>query len=367
MTVLIYGDTERTPALRHEVPVAIGDPFLYLESNGTRAVTVSPLESSRLERVEGLELIPEVELGWDDLIASGLPRPDAELEIAVRAVERLGIRDALVPPEFPLDLADRLRAKGVELKTDRDEFERRRRAKTGAELEGIRRAQAAADAAMGRAAELLRGGGELTAEAVRMAMSDVCRTHGATLGSDAVVGSGGQGAAGHEPGSGLLPEEVSIIIDIWPRDDASGCFADMTRTFVTGKIPDELAEWHELTRTALERVRAAIRPGIKGIELYELTCEVYEAAGHPTLRTKKPGEVLHDGFFHGLGHGVGLGVHEAPGLGRASSEELIAGDVVAIEPGTYRSGWGGVRLEDLVLVTADGGETLTNFPYDLVP
>jgi Xaa-Pro aminopeptidase len=233
-------------------------------------------------------------------------------------------------------------------------------------MAGVRRAQAAADAAMARAAEMLRGGGSLTSEAVRNEMIAICRSHGATLPADVIVASGAAGAVGHDPGSGPLGEGEPIIIDIWPVDDESACYADMTRTFVVGQISDELAEWHALTKEALERTREAVRPGAHGREIYDIACEVYEKAGIPTQRTKAEGEVLRDGFFHGLGHGVGLDVHEDPGLGR-SGDELLTGDVITLEPGTYRQGYGGVRLEDLVLVTEDGGETLTNFPYELTP
>jgi Xaa-Pro aminopeptidase len=367
MAVLIYGDTLRTPALRHEVPIAVADPFLYLESNGTRAVTASALERPRLEEVGGLELIGLEELGWDELIASGRPRWDIELEIAARAVEKLGLAQADVPAEFPVELADRLRGRGIEVKANHQEFARRRRVKSAAELEGVRRAQEAADAAMARAAELLRGGGGLTSESVRDEMFTVCREHGATLPADVIVASGAAGAVGHDAGSGPLREGEPVIIDIWPVDDTSACFADMTRTFFIGRIPDELAEWHGLTREALELTRAAVRPGATGREIYDLACEVYEKAGLPTQRTKQDGEVLRDGFFHGLGHGVGLDVHEEPGLGRAGGDELVAGDVITLEPGTYRQGYGGVRLEDLVLVTDDGSETLTDFSYELTP
>jgi Xaa-Pro aminopeptidase len=366
MGVLIYGDSVRTPALRHEVPVAIGDPFLYLESNGTRAVTASSLERPRFEEVGGLELIGLEELGWDELIASGMPRWEIELEVAARAVERLGLRSADVPAEFPVALADRLRDRGVSVVANHEEFARRRRSKTSAEEQGIRRAQAAADAAMARAAEMLRAGGPLTSEDVRGEMIAVCRSHGATLPADVIVASGALGAIGHDSGSGPLREGESIIIDIWPLDDESACYADMTRTFVMGEVPDELAEWHRLTEEALEATRAAVRPGVNGREIYDIACDVYEKAGIPTQRTKAEGEVLRDGFFHGLGHGVGLDVHEEPGLGR-SGDELIVGDVITLEPGTYRQGFGGVRLEDLVLVTENGGETLTDFPYGLAP
>jgi Xaa-Pro aminopeptidase len=366
MPVLIYGDTVRSPALRHEVPVAIGDPFLYLESNGNRAVTASALERPRLEEAGGFELIGLEELGWDELIASGRPRWDIELEVAVRAVEKLGLSSAEVPAEFPVELADRLRSRGLQVRANHEEFARRRRVKNAAELEGVRRAQAAADAAMARAAELLRAGGPLTSESVRNEMIAVCRSHGATLAADVIVAAGAAGAVGHDPGSGPLREGEPIIIDIWPMDDASACYADMTRTFVMGEIADELAEWHRLTREALEATRAAVRPGVNGREIYDIACDVYENAGIPTQRTKAEGEVLRDGFFHGLGHGVGLDVHEEPGLGR-SGDDLLVGDVITLEPGTYRQGYGGVRLEDLVLVTEDGGETLTDFPYELTP
>jgi Xaa-Pro aminopeptidase len=107
-----------------------------------------------------------------------------------------------------------------------------------------------------------------------------------------------------------------------------------------------------------------VRAGADGREIYAASCEPYEAAGLPTQRTKPPGQVLEDGYFHGLGHGVGLELHERPNLGRLG-DVLVAGDVVTLEPGCYRRGFGGCRLEDLVLVTDGGCEVITDFPYDL--
>jgi Xaa-Pro aminopeptidase len=124
---------------------------------------------------------------------------------------------------------------------------------------------------------------------------------------------------------------------------------------------------HRLCKEALDRAVAEIRAGADCRALFDLACDVFEAAGEPTQRTKKRGETLGDGFFHALGHGVGLEVHEQPGLGMLSRQTLVAGDVVTVEPGLYRAGYGGVRLEDIVLVTENGAEVLTKYPYDLEP
>ena len=110
-----------------------------------------------------------------------------------------------------------------------------------------------------------------------------------------------------------------------------------------------------------------MRAGVAGRDLYVQTCELFQEHGYRTGLNKEPGEVLEDGFFHGLGHGVGLELHEDPNMGITGGEPLFAGDVVTVEPGLYRSGYGGCRLEDLVLVTEDGAENLTDYPYDLEP
>jgi len=105
---------------------------------------------------------------------------------------------------------------------------------------------------------------------------------------------------------------------------------------------------------------------VRGVELYDLACDVFEAAGHPTQRTKAPGEILDHGFYFGLGHGVGLEVHEEPSLGRTGTAPLVAGDVIAVEPGTSRGGES-ARVEDLLRVTETGVDVLTDFHYELAP
>ncbi len=373
--VLIHADTVRSPELRHEVPVAVPDPFLYLERNGSKLAMVSSFEVDRLREV-GVEAHPYEAFGWDDLVGKGIPREEVDLELAARAVKEWGVSSASVPSTFPLELADRLRANGTELNVDRDLFLQRRRVKTEAELAGIRRAQKGADDAMGAARELLgraepRNGsvlldGEpLTCERVKLEILRVFGEHGLSA-DDFIVSHGAQSAVGHDMGSGPIAPDEPIVIDIWPRDRESMCFADMTRTFVIGTPSDELREYHRLVYDALQRSLELTRAGVEGRAVFTEVCELFQEAGQPTQLSKKPGEVLDSGFYHGLGHGVGLEVHEQPWLGRAPGS-LVAGDVVTLEPGLYRHGYGGCRLEDLALVTEDGCENLTDFPYDLEP
>ena len=378
--VLIHGDTFRSATLRHELPLGIIDPFSYFEVGGRRVAVLSSMEGGRVAEVApDVEILDPYELGLDELVQRGLRWDELESELCVRAAARLGAQRLIVPTTLPVSVADRLRAEGIEIVPDEPEFIRRRRSKSAAEIEGVRRAQRAADAAMAAGAELIRSaraengtlhlnGGPLTADAVRARIREVCAEHDAPTGEDIIVAAGPAGATGHEPGTGPLAAGVPIVIDIWPRDEQSGCFADMTRTFVAGAEPaDDVARWHDLCEEALRRVYAELKPGTSGRQLFAAACDVFEEAGELTQRTKPEGEPLRDGFFHSLGHGVGLEVHEEPSLGRTGKDGLVPGDVLAIEPGCYRSGYGGVRVEDLALVTEDGYERLTDYPYGLEP
>jgi Xaa-Pro aminopeptidase len=197
-------------------------------------------------------------------------------------------------------------------------------------------------------------------------MSLVFAAHDTTA-DEFIVAPGAQGAVGHDMGSGPIPPGTPLVVDIWPRDNSSAVYTDMTRTFVVGEVPDDVREWHRLVKEALDRTIAEIRPGVEARAVFDVACDIFEAAGEPTQRTKTAGQTLADGFFHGLGHGVGLEVHEAPGMGRLSNKPLVAGDVVTVEPGLYRAGYGGVRLEDIVLVTENGSEVITDYPYELEP
>jgi Xaa-Pro aminopeptidase len=374
--VLIHGDTIRTPEARHEVPIAIPDPVLYIERNGDRHVVVGSFEVPRVRELGAVQAHAPEEFGLDEFLEQGLTRAEAWLQVWLRAAQELGVTQAVVPPSFGVELADGLRAEGIDVSADRDFFVQRRRAKNEAELAGIRRAQHATEAGMRAGVELLRqaevrdgalilDGEPLTCERIKADVEAAFTAHDCAC-DELIVSHGAQTAIGHDMGSGAIAADEPIVFDLFPRDRETGCYADMTRTFVVGTPSDEIREYHRLVKEALDRAHAAVRPGVTGHELMTLVSELFHEHGHKTPLHKEPGEVLADGFFHGLGHGVGLDVHEAPSLSK-NGEALIAGDVVTLEPGLYRSGYGGVRLEDLVVVTEDGCENLTNFPYDLQP
>ena len=374
--LLIAADTMRSPEMRHEVGLSIPDPFLYIERNGERHVVIASFEVERVQAQDGIQPHPYEQFGWDELVGEGRPLEEVELMTWVRACKELGVAAAVVPPTFPVELADRLRAEGVELSADREAFVRRRRVKTKPELDGIRRAQKGSEAAMDAARELLRraepkngtlsvDGEPLTSERIKLAIQQVFTEHD-LFADEFIVAHGAQSAMGHEMGSGAIEPGEPLVIDIWPRDRASSCYADMTRTFVVGEASEELVEYHRLVHEALQRSLEAVKPGVAGRDVFVLVCELFHEHGYPTGLHKQPGEVLENGFFHGLGHGVGLEVHEQPALSRYPGE-LVEGDVITLEPGLYRHGSGGVRLEDLVLITDDGAEKLTDYPYDLTP
>jgi len=375
--ILIFGDTIRSPELRHEVPLPVPDPFLYVEHNGSRTVVISSLEVVRIRELEGVEVIPHEEVGEHELIEQGVPREEIPIQASLRACQKLGVRQAVAPPTFPLEFADLLRSNGIEVTADRHFFAGRRRVKNPVEIEGIRRAQRAAEAAMDKVREMLRSaeasnsalmldGEPLTSERLKRAIADVFISQD-MISDEFIVSHGPQSAVGHEMGSGPIAPDEPIVVDIWPRDRKTACFADMTRTFVVGEPPNELVEYHRLVLEALQTAVESVKPGIPGRDLFVQTCELFQEHGYPTGLTKEPGQVLEEGFFHGLGHGVGLELHEEPNMGIAGQASLVAGDVVTVEPGLYRPGFGGCRLEDLVLVTDDGALNLTDYPYDLTP
>ena len=188
--VLFFGDTERSPAMRHELPVTIGDGFLLGIVNGTLHVVASPLERDRIARAAPDAVLHDMaDLGVFELMKSGISVYEIDLELASRGAAAMGVREALADPEMPVAVADRLRADGIVLDLDAAAIADRRRVKSAAELAGIRRAQTAAEAGLRAAADLLRSatvqsdglsvdGEPLTAERVRDELREATRARG---------------------------------------------------------------------------------------------------------------------------------------------------------------------------------------------
>jgi Xaa-Pro aminopeptidase len=374
---LLIGDSVRTTELRHEVSVAIGDLFRFAEIDGRRIAVVWSVEGDRITAVDPtVEIVPVETFPYDDLVREGVDYYEIAPILTVRIARALGLRDALVPSSFPLRHADALRADGVELTADQRFFDDRRRRKTPGQLEGIYAASRAAESGMAAIAALLArsepgdggriaDGEPLTSERLREVAIVEFAAHGCN-GDDLIAAHGAQAADGHDQGSGRLANDDHVVCDLFPRHVESGLYSDMTRTFTVGMPEPTIVDWHAQCLEALELAREMLAPGVDGTAVHRAVSAFFGERGHPTQMSVPEGTVLRDGFYHGLGHGVGLDVHEAPSLGKAG-HELVAGDVVTLEPGVYRNGWGGVRVEDLLLVTEDGCETITDFPYGLDP
>jgi Xaa-Pro aminopeptidase len=373
--LLMLADSARDADLFMATGISVVDPFIYVETDGRRLIVTSEIEADAARRnSRATDVWLNSKFGARDLVAGGMGWDDAQLEVLGRVVAELGLDEVVVPPSFPVVAADLLRGRGIAVMPDRERFQVRRRAKDEHALAGIRAAQRGTEAAMARVVEVLGastpkgdglvfGGEELTAERVRAEVIATLRAHGCE-GEPPITSPGPQGAFVHELGTGPVRPGESLIVDIFPVHAESRFCADMTRTFCFGEAPELLRHMHSTVREAVKRSTEAIRTGVNGRDVWEAACDAIEAGGYRTERSVGVGESLDEDFFHGLGHGVGLEVHEAPNMG-LSGDDLIAGDVVTIEPGVYRKGFGGVRLEDLAVVRDDGAEVLTDFPYDM--
>jgi Xaa-Pro aminopeptidase len=184
---------------------------------------------------------------------------------------------------------------------------------------------------------------------------------------DTILSQGRDAGVPHSRGNpaAKVVESVPIVLDIFPADKSSGYFFDTTRTFCVGEIPEELARIHADVYAAFVEIRDAVRPGRPAADYQAMVCDFFEARGYPTTRSH-PGTL--SGYVHGLGHGVGLEIHEAPSFHWTVNDPIEAGDVIAIEPGLYFPERGiGVRIEDTFLVREDGVESLCRGGYGLEP
>jgi Xaa-Pro aminopeptidase len=240
----------------------------------------------------------------------------------------------------------------VELVAAGGTVERLRAIKDAGEIARIRAAAELADAVY----ETLRADGLVgrTEREVALAIENEMRRLGAEGPSfDSIVASAERGALPHaQPTDAEIPRGTLVTLDIGARLD--GYCSDCTRTWATGDLPDDLAEAYALVLRAQVEALEAVRPGPEGRAIDAVARDIIDAAGHG------------EHFGHGLGHGVGMEIHEAPRLARTADGALAVGNVVTVEPGVYLPGRGGVRIEDLVVVTEDGHSVLSGTTKELV-
>jgi len=369
--LLIMGDSERNAELFYATGFRAPDPFSFLWTPDRSYILIGDLELDRARSQARVDVVLSSS-HYRRLLEPPADADDPEPlthQILKRALQDLGLRRLRVPASFPLALADGLRHAGYELEVVPAPLFPQRAIKTEEEIAAIRAALEAAEAGMAAAVEALRrarvagdllhlDGEVLTSERVRRIIHHTL-LDADCLAADTIVACGDDGCDPHQVGHGPLTTGRTIIIDIFPRSSITGYFGDLTRTFVKGAIPEPIRTLYDTVYRGQQLALPRIRDRAEASAIHREIQELFATAGYET--GEQDGHM--QGFFHGTGHGLGLEIHEAPGIGDRE-EILLAGHVVTVEPGLYYPGLGGVRLEDLVVVGEDGCQNLTSFPVD---
>ncbi|MDP2216706.1 MAG: Xaa-Pro peptidase family protein [Methanolobus sp.] len=341
------------------------DPFAYVQTkDASETILVPDMERKRAElesRVSRVRTLQDYD--YRGKIKERGDSAVAYCDCLAQLLQELGARRVAVPRDFPYHIAQVLKEDGFSFEAIRSPFQQLRAKKSEAEIGKIRKAQDACNLAMKAAAEMIHKsevvnghlnyhGYDLTAEKVRAAIDITLIEHGYEA-EGTIVACGKGSASPHWEGSGLIMADEPIIIDIFPRNKRDRYYADMSRTVLKGKATERLSDMYETVLLAQETAISMVKPGVRCSDIHSRVCEIFEEKGYATY---KSGSSV--GFIHSTGHGVGLEIHEAPPVGERDVV-LEQGNVITIEPGLYYPDVGGIRLEDLILVTADGHENLT--------
>ncbi|TSD04619.1 MAG: Xaa-Pro aminopeptidase [Parcubacteria group bacterium Greene0714_36] len=359
-TRLLYGATDlRAPHFSADLLWRTGfrvpDPLFLAEVGGKTVLLASPLEAGRAEKEADVDRVVRV--------------AGKGLDAVTTFLKERGVRQIEIPEGFPYGIAVALK-KEFAIIVGREPWYPERAIKTSAEIKEIEKAQHATERAFDRVVAFLREcriGGKIlhygnhpaTSEMARKIIDDALWEKG-YLATDTIVAGGAQAADPHCIGSGVLPARVPIVIDIFPVSLATHYYADMARTVFKGEPTKESLRMYETVRTAQESAIKKIRAGADGRIIYNGVRDYFSAEGYETRLDGKTSE----GFIHGLGHGVGMEIHEYPRLGSVR-EILEEGNVVTVEPGLYYPGVGGIRIEDMILVTRRGYRDLAKSAKDL--
>ena len=364
--LLMIGSSERCANLFYATRFRAPDPFVFLWTPSEKLMLAHKLEIDRARDQACVNRVLPYAQYENQLKERGEERPNGKA-VLVELLRDLGLEKLQVPADFPLGTADFLWEEGIELAIAAEPLFPQRKIKDAAEIEGMRRAMRAAEAGMQTAIEGLRtadvrdgilflNGDVLTSERLRRMVHQTLMDCD-SIGERTIIAGGDQGCDPHQVGFGPLRTRETIIIDVFPRDEASGYYGDLTRTVCKGPAPKPLRHLYETVLEAQQLGLDHIRPGAEGHLIHESIQRFFGAAGYET--GEKDGYM--QGYFHGTGHGLGLEIHEGPKIG-PHGDVLESGHVVTMEPGLYYRGLGGVRIEDTVVVCEGGYENLSSLP-----
>ncbi len=366
---MIIAASESDANLYYATQFLAPDAFVLVWARDEKVLLMSDLEVDRARAQAKVDTVLPIRMYEERAKASGVERPTVVDAVCAFFAER-GIHRVVVPGSFPIEHGDALRSRGIVVQVRREPYLEDRLVKTPAEVECIvkamRRTEAALDAAIDaiREADVVDGvlhwrGTVLTSEAVKRLIAARLLDDG-LLAQHTIVACGDAACDPHNEGSGPLRACEAIIIDVFPRDERSRYFADITRTVVKGKASEAVNRLYRAVADGQACAFRLIRDGADGDAVHRAVQSTLEGHGFRT------GEVngRMQGFFHGTGHGVGLEIHELPRVSKVPTT-LRTGNVVTVEPGLYYPGVGGVRIEDVVVVTERGCTNLTAYPKTL--
>jgi Xaa-Pro aminopeptidase len=364
--LLIVADSEREANMLYATGLFVPDPFIYLNFGGRPLLVMSDLEIDRARAQAPHCRVMSFSACQQKLRRDGVKSPGFARVIR-QILREKKIRRAVVPDTFPLGLAKELKKLGVKLKPLAAVFPKRE-IKSADEVRKISAALTMAEVGMAEGMEVLRRskigrnrkliyhGLPLTSEKLR-AVIDCAILQACGLAANTIVAGGKQACDPHERGHGPLRANEPIIIDIFPRSQKTGYFGDITRTVVRGRANEAVKKLYDTVWRGQKIGFEKIRANMPTADVHKAVQNFFVQQGYKTGR--RDGRM--EGFFHGTGHGLGLEIHEAPRLGATSPGKLRAGHVVTVEPGLYYPEIGGVRLEDVALVTGNGAKNLTRF------
>lgn len=367
-TRLMFAASDRDADILYATHFFALDPFIYFQHRGRSHVVMNDLEIDRARLQARVDQVLSLSQLQQQLRQNGVRVCDTAA-VLDKLFTQKNIQTVLVPYLFPTGLAWELRRRGYHIRVKPGLFLDEREIKQRNEIKEIALAQQAAEEGLQAAIDLIRearitsngqliyNGVKLTTEKVKYKINTVLLNQG-YLATHTIVAGGLQGCDPHNEGHGPLPAHQPIILDIFPRSQKSGYWGDITRTVVRGRAADKVKSMYDSVARAQLQALNQLRPAASGGEIHQSIYTYFEQQGFSTgLRHGRM-----QGFFHGTGHGVGLEIHESPHIGSRKDSILRPGQVVTIEPGLYYSKVGGVRIEDLVLITPRGYRNLTRFP-----